>query len=76
MSPMLVKTLAKKGLIETPSIWKPRPRVWMRTDDVEKAVETLATHYGPSEVMEALSRKFSISSIEYYVDRDYDNNHN
>lgn len=67
VTPMLAKTLAKRGLIKTPAAWKPRRRVWMRTDDVEKAVEMLCRHYDRSEIMMAVIKRLDIISVEYYT---------
>lgn len=41
----LTMALVKKGLIERPPAKDPRQRAWMRTDDLELAIETLKKHY-------------------------------
>lgn len=50
VSPMLVRALAKKGHIKKPPPKDPRPRVWMRIDDINLAIETFLRYYPNAEV--------------------------
>jgi len=50
VSPMLVRALVKQSHMEKPPLKDPRPRVWMRTDDIDLATETFLRYYPNVEV--------------------------
>lgn len=56
LSDYLDDLLVEKGMLEKRPPKDPRPRVWMRTDDIDMAVETLFGQYNIRAVFEAIVR--------------------
>ena len=56
LSDFLDAFLVKKGFLPPRPPKDPRPRVWMRTDNVDLAVATLMKHYSLIETIEAIDR--------------------
>jgi hypothetical protein len=50
VTPKLVGALIDKGHMEKPAPKDPRPRVWMRTDDIDLATETFLRYYPYVEI--------------------------
>ena len=70
LNDLLDDLLVEKGLLEKRPLKDPRPRVWMRTDDIDLAVDTLFKHYRLKDVIRAMVRHREgqdIVSVEYAV---------
>jgi hypothetical protein len=68
LSDYLDDLLVEKGMLEKKPPKDPRPRVWMRTDNIDLAVDTLFKHYKLSELIQAMTRHpdgQDIVSVEY-----------
>ena len=55
LSPTLDNLLVSKGHIDKRLPIDPRPRVWMRTDNVQLAAEQLTKHYCTEEIAHGLA---------------------
>lgn len=75
LSPTLDDYLVENGHLPKRLPIDPRPRVWMRTDDVSLAVEQLARHYSMEEIAQGLAQNLELNqslhfSVSTLVDDD------
>ena len=67
---LLDDLLVEKGLLEKRPLKDPRPRVWMRTDDIDLAVDTIFKHYDLSHILRAMAhhpKGQDIVSVQFAV---------
>lgn len=70
LNDLLDDLLVEKGLLDKRPLKDPRPRVWMRTDDIDLAVDTLFKHYDLGHVLRAMThhqKGQDIVSVEFEV---------